>query len=139
VSGRVRSRLPAAARFILKGSTALLVLALLLQAFTAGMAAITDAGWWRAHVTWVHIFQWLVLVLPASAAFADVPRRTKWASAVPLPLVGLQYVLAHRGIDGTLPIGFGLHAMTAMLLFTVAVFVATTAWGFGRHSGSGRP
>jgi hypothetical protein len=131
VSKGVRSRIRATAGSILKGSSALLALALLVQAFTAGMAAVTDPGWWETHVAWVRIFQWLVLVLPASAALAEVPRRTKWASAVPLPLMGLQYVLAHRGIDATLPIGLGLHAVTAMLLFAVALLVATTAWDEG--------
>ena len=130
MTGPARMRM-AAARWALAGSSALLAMALLVQAFTAGMAAMTDPGWWAVHLAWVRIFQWLVLVMPASAILADVPWWTKWASAAPLPLIGLQYVLAHRGLDGTLPVGLGLHAVTAMLLFSVAAFVAAAAWREG--------
>jgi hypothetical protein len=122
------SRLAATARRALAASSVLLALALLIQAFTAGMAAVTDPGWWATHLAWVRVFQWLVVVLPASAVLADVPLRTKWMSAAPLLLIALQYVLAHRGLDGTFPAGLGLHAVTAMLLFAVTAFIAGSAW-----------
>ena len=131
MSDRARSRTAIIAGAILKGSSALLALALLVQAFTAGMAAITDPSWWEIHLSWVHAFQWLAIAVTASGAWADVPRRTKWASAVPLALIGLQYVLAHRGIEGSLPIGLGLHAVNAMVLFAVTARVAATAWDGG--------
>ncbi len=89
---------------------------------------MTDPAWWETHLAWVRIFQWLVLVAPASAVLSNMSRRTKWMSIAPLLLIGLQYVLAHRGMDGTLPIGLGLHAATAMLLFAVACFLAAAAW-----------
>lgn len=112
---------------LLRVSSALLALALLGQAFTAGMAAITDPDWWQAHVAWVHAFQWLVLVLPVSAAAAPVPRRVKGASLGPLFLMGLQYVLAHRGMDGSFPTGLGLHAAGGFVLFGAVLYVLFAA------------
>jgi hypothetical protein len=35
--------------------------------------------------------------------------------------IGLQYVLAHRAIDGRLSIGLGLHAVDAALMLIVVV------------------
>jgi hypothetical protein len=38
--------------------------------------------------------------------------------------VALQYVLAHRALDGRLTIGIGLHAVNGALLLIVATFLA---------------
>ena len=112
-----------AAIWLLRASSGLLGLALLVQAFTAGMAAIADPEWWQSHVAWVHTFQWLVVMVPVGAAAAPVARRAKWASVTPLLLMGLQYVLAHRAIEGSFPIGFGLHAANALLLFGITMYL----------------
>ena len=124
-----RRQAASAAIWLLRASSALLALALLGQAFTAGMAAITDPDWWQAHLVWVHAFQWLVLIVPVSAVAAPVPGRVKGVSLGPLFLMGLQYVLAHRGMDGRFPIGLGLHAAGGFLLFGAVLYLlfATSA------------
>jgi hypothetical protein len=104
-------------------SSALLALALLGQAFTAGMAAIVNPQWWQTHVAWVHIFQWLVVIIPVSAAASSARRHIKWVSLGPLVLMGTQYVLAHRGMEGNFPIGLGLHAVGALILFGMAAYL----------------
>jgi hypothetical protein len=38
--------------------------------------------------------------------------------------IALQYVLAHRALEGRLPTGIGLHAVNAALLLVVATFLA---------------
>src|SRR5215212_9734216 len=93
------SQLASGAIVLLIVSSALLALALLGQAFTAGMAAIVNPQWWQTHVAWVHIFQWLVVIIPVSAAASSARRHIKWVSLGPLVLMGIQYVLAHRGME----------------------------------------
>ena len=115
------SQLASGAIALLMVSSALLALALLGQAFTAGMAAIVDPEWWQTHLAWVHVFQWLVVIIPASAAASSARRHVKWASLGPLVLMGLEYVLAHRGMEGSFPIGLGLHAVGAFILFGMAL------------------
>ncbi len=114
------------ARRAFLGSCALLLTALLGQAFLAGVAAMTDPSWWELHKTWVHAFQWLVLLPPACAALAGYPRRLIWASVLPVVLIYLQYVWAELGRDGTWAYGLGAHAASALLLFgtTMALFIA---------------
>ncbi len=39
------------------GSCTVLLIALLVQAFLAGVAAMTDPSWWELHKAWAHAFQ----------------------------------------------------------------------------------
>ncbi len=125
--GSLRSRRMARAGFL--GSCAVLLVALLGQAFLAGVAAMTDPSWWELHRAWVHAFQWLVLLPPACAVLAGYSRRLMWASALPVVLLYLQYVWAELGRDGTWAYGLGVHAASALLLFGTmgALFAAALA------------
>lgn len=112
---------PFLSRVLLRSLSALLTICLLIQFFIAGMAAMTDPEWWTYHSAWVAIFQWLVVPLPILAWLGGPPRgrRTLFA-CIPLLQIALQYVLAHRAIEGRLAMGLGLHALDAGLLLLVA-------------------
>jgi len=112
-------------RTLLRTLSALLTICLLAQFFIAGVAAMTDPSWWTYHSDWVAIFQWLVIPLPILAWLGGHPRgrRTLFA-CIPLLQVALQYVLAHRAIEGRLAIGLGLHALDAGLLLLIAAGLA---------------
>ena len=71
------------------------------------------------------IFQWLVIPLPILASLGGPPRRRRTLFAcIPLLQIALQYVLAHRAIEGRLAIGLGLHALDAGLLLLIAAGLA---------------
>jgi hypothetical protein len=114
------------ARAAFLGCCAALSITLLVQAFLAGVAAMTDPNWWELHRAWVHLFGWLVLPLPACAVLARYPRWLTGASALPIVLLYLQYVWAHLGRNGTWTYGLGVHAVGALILFgtTVSLFIA---------------
>jgi hypothetical protein len=59
------------------------------------------------------------------AWFCGKPRggRTLFAS-LPTLQIFLQYVLAHRALDGRWPFGIGLHAVNAALMLIVATLLA---------------
>jgi uncharacterized protein DUF6220 len=116
---------PFVARILLRGLSALLTICLLVQFFIAGIAAMTDPGWWTYHSAWIAIFQWLVVPLPILAWFGGPARgrRTLFA-CIPLPQIALQYVLAHRAMEGRLAIGLGLHALDGALLLLIAAALA---------------
>src|SRR5258705_1624114 len=118
-----------AARRCLRLISAVFGITLLVQFFIAGMSAMTDPDWWIYHKTWVGIFQWLVLPLPLLAWLAGRPRlRRTLLASVPALQIGLQYVLAHRALEGRLPIGIGLHAVNAALMLVVVV-ILLAGWG----------
>jgi Family of unknown function (DUF6220) len=115
---------PAVASTTLRFLSGLLTASILVQFYIAGMSSITNPGWWDYHRIWVSIFQWLVVPLPVLAWFCGKPRagRTLFAS-LPILQIALQYVLAHRALDGRLPIGIGLHAVNAALMLIVATLL----------------
>ena len=115
---------PALASTALRFLSGLLTVAILIQFFIAGMSSITNPEWWEYHKTWVGIFQWLVLPLPVLAWLCGKPRagRTIFAS-LPILQIALQYVLAHRALDGRLSTGIGLHAVNAALMLIVATLL----------------
>ena len=120
--------MPALANRLFRITSALLAVAILVQFFIAGMAALTNPNWWMFHQAWVGVFQWLVLPLPVLAWLRGPPRLFRVAlSCVPATQMELQYVLAHRALDGRLPIGMGLHAVNAVLLLMV-VTVLFSGW-----------
>jgi hypothetical protein len=120
----------AMARLLMRIVAALLAVALLVQFFIAGMAALTHPEWWAYHQTWVAYFQWLVVPLPVLGWLAGPPRPLRVTLAcIPFVQIGLQYVLAHRAIDGRWPIGLGLHAVDAALMLIVAVALTIDATG----------
>ena len=127
--------MPAVAKKLLRVVAAALAGAVLIQFFIAGMAALTNPDWWSFHVTWVGLFQWLVLPLPILAWLAGRPRGLRVAlSCVPAVQVELQYVLAHSALDGRLPIGMGLHAVNAaLMLIVLMVLIAGWPNGFSSH------
>ena len=121
------------ALLLLRCVAGLLAAAILVQFFFAGMAALTNPGWWAYHLTWVEVFQWLVVPLPLLAWLAGPPRRLRMLMAcIPIAQIALQYVLAHRALEGRLPIGIGLHAVNAALMMLV-VMALVIDWP---HSGN---
>ena len=116
---------PFLSRILLRTLSTLLTICLLSQFYIAGIAAMTDPGWWTYHSDWVAIFQWLVIPLPILAWLGGPPRgrRTLFA-CIPLLQIALQYVLAHRAIEGRFAIGLGLHALDADLLLLIAAGLA---------------
>jgi Family of unknown function (DUF6220) len=116
------------ARVLLKLSSGLLTISLLVQFFIAGMSSVTNPDWWAYHKVWVGIFQWLVLPLPVFAWLCGKPRgRRVVVASLPILQIALQYALVHRALDGRLPIGVGLHAVNAALLLLVAIAL-TLGW-----------
>jgi hypothetical protein len=86
---------------------------------------MTNPEWWIYHNAWIEIFQWLVVPLPILAFLGGRPRYWRAALAtIPMVQVALQYVLAHRALEGRLFTGIGLHAVNGALLLIVATFLA---------------
>ena len=125
-------RIAAMALSLLRGVASLFAFALLGQFFIAGNAALTSPEWWAYHLAWVGFFQWLVVPLPVLAWVAGPPRPFRVTlAAAPFMQMGLQYMLAHRAMDGRWPIGLGFHAVNAALMLIVTVLLAVDWAGCG--------
>jgi len=122
-----RRDMATAAQVALALLSLLLALALLVQFFIAGMAAMTNPEWWNDHRAWVGVFQWLVLPLPVLAWVTMLNWRSIAVTATPIVQIALQYVLVHRALEGRLAIGVGLHAVNAALMLVVALLIGGIA------------
>jgi mercuric ion transport protein len=97
--------------------------AVLIQIFFAGEAALVAPKDWERHLAWVHVFQWISIALPFAAYAAQ--RRMSFAmlNCIPIVIIGLQYFLIHRAMSHALPFLAGLHAVLGALLVGFVVFV----------------
>lgn len=105
------------------GVTALFALAVLIQIFLAGEAALVAPEVWQLHVAWVHAFQWLSIALPITAYLARGKLGFAVLNCVPMAVIGLQYVFIHRAISNAMPMLAGLHAVNAVLLLGFSVWI----------------
>jgi hypothetical protein len=117
------SRYNALAGYVFLVLTAAFGLAVLIQIYLAGEAAIVEPDDWRFHVAWIHLFQWLSLPLPAAAYLARRSVGFGAFNCVPLLIIGLQYVLIHRGIEHAWAPLAGFHAVCGALLVAYVAFV----------------
>lgn len=108
--------------------TALFGLAVMVQVFLAGEAALVAPEEWQVHVAWVHIFQWLSLALPPLAFLASRRLGFTVLNGLPILVIGLQYILIHRSIGNAMPVLAGLHAVNGLLLIAFAVHIVQGWW-----------
>ena len=94
------------------------------QVFLAGMAVFVDAINWVRHVSFVHYFELIPVVMLIVAFVGKMPKGQGLYLRPTLlfVLVGLQYALAGSG-RGVLA---ALHPVNALLIFWLAVAVATS-------------
>ncbi len=128
-----RHGFPATANLLLRFLSGLLTVSILIQFFIAGMSSLTAPDWWNYHKIWVNFFQWLVLPLPVFAWFCGKPRSGRvLLASLPILQIALQYVLAHRALDGRLPTGTPIDA-TEFLFRTLRIAVGVDSrWGYAR-------
>jgi hypothetical protein len=117
------------ARYALAAASWALLTALLGQMFTVGMAVFVDPAWWAWHITVVHWYDWLTVVLLVLAFVGRASSKLKWLTALPIGLVYVQYASAGLHTSGTLQVLAAIHPVSAVLLFWVVTAIARHATG----------
>ncbi len=109
---------PFLSRTLLRTLSALLTICLLAQFFVAGVAAMTDPGWWTYHSDWVAIFQWLVIPLPILAWLGGPPRGRRTLLRMHSPYLRSRCNMCWRTAQSkaAVAIGLGLHALDLFFL-----------------------
>jgi hypothetical protein len=113
--------------------TALFGLAVLLQIFFAGEAAMIQPEVWEQHVAWIHLFQWLSLPIPVAAYLAKRKLSFAAVNCAPIVIIGLQYVLIHRALSNNAAALAGLHAVCGALLVGFVAFILQEWRGLTRN------
>jgi hypothetical protein len=95
--------------------------------FTVGMAVFVDPAWWAWHITVIHWYDWLTVVLLVLAFVGRATVKLKWLTVVAIGLVYVQYASAGLHTSATLRTLAAVHPVNAMLLFWVATMIARHA------------
>lgn len=111
------------------GLSGLFVICITLQVLIAGMALFVDSSNWRGHTAFVHVFEYLPILMLLLAIFGKLSKGLRWQCLGLLGLIILQYATAK--VSGDFPsvrmIG-ALHPVIALLLFWYSITCFRKAW-----------
>jgi len=105
----------------------LFVACLVVQIVLAGMATFVDAMNWGRHTAFVHVFEYLPLLLLALVFAARFPVALRWLTGSLIVLIVAQYATAHIG---GVPAAF--HPVSALALFWIATYLGQRSWQLSR-------
>jgi hypothetical protein len=88
------------------------------QTFLAGLAVFTDPSQWGMHVMFVHLFEYLPLLMLLFAFAGKLPGSEKWLCAALFGLMIAQYATAN------IPGAGALHPVIALALFWLSLRAA---------------
>lgn len=113
-------------RYLFLTAAAAFFLSTLAQVFLAGMAIFANPAHWGRHVSFIHIFEFLPLVMLLTGWLGRVPRNLLWLSAGLFSLIYVQYFNANfRQIS---PVVAATHPVTAILVVGLAYVMMVKAW-----------
>lgn len=100
-----------------------------LQVFIAGMATFAGPQNWAMHVTFIHFFEFLPLLMLLCAFLGRIPASVKWVSGLQFLLIFYMYFAANmRGIN---PMLAATHPVVAVAIFGLAIWTVWYAWRTG--------
>lgn len=95
-----------------------LLLCIVVQTLIAGAAVFGNAERWKMHVLFVHLFEYLPLLMVVFAFAGKLPPVLKWHNIALLVLIVLQYTTANVAAVGA------LHPVIALVMFWLSLTTA---------------
>jgi hypothetical protein len=112
-----------------------LVAAVVVQIFLAGLAVFVDGRRWAIHESFVHVFEFVPLVMLAFGFAGRVCRAMITSTVAIFVLIMLQYALAQQRTSDVPQIA-GLHAVNAAVIYYLALSLARQALRAVRNAGT---
>lgn len=116
-----RTRSARVAWYAFLGLAVIFTLCVAAQVFIAGLAVFVTPVHWARHTAFVHIFEFVPLLMLVVGAVGRLPARLRWRSAALFALVYAQYVTANIG--GIMPLVAALHPVVALIIFWLSAQV----------------
>lgn len=104
-----------------------MVVCVVAQTFIAGLAIFNDPSHWSGHVIFVHIFEYIPLLMLLFSFLGRLPKAMKWLSFVLFGLIFFQYFTAN------MPAAGALHPVIALGLIVMSISVAKRASRYCFH------
>ncbi|WP_274361757.1 DUF6220 domain-containing protein [Paenibacillus thermotolerans] len=100
----------------------ILLACIVVQTLLAGMAVFSDPLKWRQHISFVHLFEFVPIVMLILAFTGRLPKRLIGESAGLFVLIFVQYFTAN------FPAAGAVHPVIALLLFGLSLHTGAGAW-----------
>jgi hypothetical protein len=114
------------APYLFLAAAAAFFLSTVAQVFLAGMAIFANPFYWGRHISFVHAFEFLPLIMLLTGWLGRLPKQLLWLSAGLFGLIYLQYFNANfRQIS---PVVAATHPVTALLVVGMAYVTMMKAW-----------
>ncbi len=117
---------PVIARYIFLIASAAFFLSTLVQVFLAGLAIFAGPVNWGRHVIFVHLFEYLPLLMLLAGWIGRLPKNLLWLSAGLFALIFVQYFNANFGPIS--PVVAATHPVTGVLVTGLAYSTMIKAW-----------
>lgn len=101
-------------------------LCVVIQVFLAGLAVFVSPLNWVGHINFVHLFEFLPLLMLVLSFIGRLPKALRWQSLGLFGGIFFQYFSANIG--SKLPWAAALHPVMAMVIFWTAITVVRNAW-----------
>lgn len=101
-------------------------LCVVIQVFLAGLAVFVSPLNWVRHINFVHVFEFVPLLMLLLSFVGRLPKALRWQSAGLFGGIFFQYFSANIG--SKLPWAAALHPVMAMMIFWLAITVARNSW-----------
>ena len=102
------------------------------QVFFAGAGALAGSSYWSAHRGFGQAIQWLTVAMLVVGFFGRLPRRMHGQNVILLVLFVLQYIFLWVMPQIGLPVLRALHAVNALGIFSLAMYLTRQAWQLAR-------
>jgi hypothetical protein len=116
------------ARTIYAFGAALFTISIVLQVFFAGLGVLVSAQYWGMHAAFGFIVGLFPLVLLPIGMIARLPWRLIGLTALGFVLFALQFVFLWAMPQMGLPLLRALHAVNALAMFWLGLYLSRQAW-----------
>ena len=115
---------------------ALLAVGVITQVFLAGATLLAGGGfdYLDTHRSFAHLIELVVIVLMVAGLFTRLPWRVQGLGLLFFLLMSLQYVFLYGMPALGLPVLRALHAVNALAMFWLAVYLTRRTWQLARQS-----
>ncbi|MDB5054090.1 MAG: hypothetical protein JWM44_2140 [Bacilli bacterium] len=98
---------------------------IIVQVFLAGLAVFVNKDDWGPHTSFIHVFEFVPILMFAVSFIGRVPSRIRWNSLGLFIMIILQYITA-KALSGMWLAA--LHPVIAIFLFWNALTIVKQSW-----------
>jgi hypothetical protein len=109
----------------------LFVVAVVVQVFLAGAGALVQSSYWVGHRTLGGTMPLLIIAMLVVGLFGRLPWRLHALNTLAFVLFALQYIFL-GALPSVAPILRALHAVNALAIFALAMYLTRRAWQLTR-------